>query len=94
MTSGHFWLIFLIGLTIFAIIVAILLAVSIPMVISFTGANLVYGNFSNFGVFQIIYTIIFIPVGIFTMLIWGSLYDAICIGKEEKKPSVDLSIVG
>lgn len=80
MTKGHFWTIFLIGLSVFGI--EMILGLVLFMVFfAQTGGDMFRMSSPNMWAYQIIFSVIFSPVGIFISLVFGSLYHAIKIEK-------------
>jgi hypothetical protein len=80
MTKGHFWTIFLIGLSVLGIEMVLSLVLFVVF-FSSTGGDLFQMSNPNMWAYQIIFSIIFLPVGIFISLVFGSLYHAIKIKK-------------
>jgi len=84
MTKGHFWRIFLLGLTFYMVGLVIIAVFIILSLIFGGGVNfLFYGDIANGWIYQIVNAVIGIPVGIYLMLIWGSLYHAIRLQRGE-----------
>lgn len=84
MTEGHFWKILFLGLT-FIVIGLIIEAIYLTILIG-TGNIYTSGNISGMWIYYLILSVIGIPVGIYIMLTWGSLYHAIRLEKDEVKP--------
>jgi uncharacterized membrane protein len=83
MTKGHFWKIFLLGLTI-AGISMILIVIYFIFTMVTGGGNLFYGNISNMWAYQLFSVVISLPVGMFIMLFISSLYHAITLERDSE----------
>jgi hypothetical protein len=84
MTNGHFWKIFLIGLTVYAVVL-ILLFIFMIILFASIGGLILYGDMPNLWAYNIIFSIIILPVNIYIMLVFSSLYHAI---SSESNPEI------
>lgn len=89
LTKGHFWQIFLIGLSIWAIGFAAFL--SYFFIVLSNPANVVfYASGTASFIYDIVSEIITIPFGLYIMLVFGSLYHAMRLEKSGSKPPENL----
>jgi hypothetical protein len=80
MTKGHFWTIFLIGLTTMGVGVIIFFTYFMVFTIA-SGGDIFQTQTPNMTAGQIFFNILCLPIGLFIALVVGSLYHAIKIEK-------------
>jgi len=81
MTRGHFWRIFLLGLTYFG--VALALFAVFAVVLSATGnIDLLLDNSPMMLVYELVLNVVYLPISLYMMLTMGSLYHAIRLERD------------
>jgi hypothetical protein len=94
MTHGHFWKIFLLGLTMvgFELVISLIVLIITFAISPNFFSGFIYGDISGIWGVSLASAIIFIPFYMYISLIWGSLYNAINLERERKnQPPQDIN---